>query len=190
MARRNPIRLGDKGRGREFPSLTKRQRPPRLLSIVAAAALSITALANTAAQEATLCPDILYLIEQSRSKFLAVRGDADSDFGDYDTTLVLRDAWYCAILEDAEKTTYRCTWKYPQGDERAQYAFQQLAKEMRHCIGHLAEERTDRPVNHPDFYAAHYYQLPGGAVSVSLKNKAKLMSTLVSIRIDGFTEQK
>lgn len=174
----------------ENSSLSPRHRTRRLLSVAAAAVLSIITLSSAAAEEATLCSDILYLIEQSRSQFLAVRGDAGSDFGDYDTTLVLRDAWYCAILEDAEKTTYRCTWKYPQGDERAQYAFQQLAKEMRHCIGHLAEERTDQPVNHPDFYAAHYYQLPGGAASVSLKNKAKLMSTLVSIRIDGFTEQK
>jgi hypothetical protein len=63
-------------------------------------------------------------------------------------------------------------------------------KEMRNCIGHIAEERTDQPVNHPDFYASYYYQLPGGEASVTLKNKSKLMSTLVSIGIDGFTKTK
>ena len=56
------------------------------------------------------------------------------------------------------------------------------------CIGNMAEERTDQSVNHPDFYASYYFQLAGGAASVNLKNKAKLMSTLVSIRIDGSTK--
>ena len=89
-----------------------------------------------------------------------------------------------------EKKSYRCVWKYPHGDERAHNTFQRLAEEMRNCIGNIAEERTDQSVNHPDFYASYYYQLPGGAASVNLKNKSNLMSTLVSIRIDGFTKTK
>jgi hypothetical protein len=132
----------------------------------------------------------IYLIEQSRSQFVAIRGDTGSDFGDYDATFVLPDAWYCVILEDVEKGSYRCVWKYPHGDERAHKTFQRFVKEMRNCIGHIAEERTDQPVNHPDFYASYYYQLPGGEASVTLKNKSKLMSTLVSIGIDGFTKTK
>jgi len=145
---------------------------------------------NVASEEPISCSDIRYLIEQSRTQFLAIQGDTGSNFGDYDATFVLPDAWYCAIIEDVEKRTYKCTWKYPHGDERAHEAFQGFAKEMRSCIGDMAEERTDQAVNHPDFYAAYYYQLPGGAASVSLKNKAKLMSTLVSIRIDGFKSTK
>lgn len=149
----------------------------------------ITSL-NAASEEPTLCSDILYLIEQSRSQFVAIQGDTGSDFGDYDTTFVLPDAWYCVILEDVEKRSYKCTWKYPYGDQQAHNTFQRLAKEMRNCIGDVADERTDQPVNHPDFYASYYYQLPDGEARVTLKDKGKLMSTLVSIVIDGFTKPK
>ena len=194
MTRRNlqgsSIWLGEEGRGHETPPLTARNWTPRLLSVAVAAVFSIINFLNAASEETTLCSDMLYLIEQSRSQFLAVRGDTGSDFGDYDGTFVLPDAWHCVILEDVEKSTYKCTWKYPHGDERAHKTFQRFAKEMRNCIGHIAEERTDQSVNHPDFYASYYYRLPGGAASVSLKNKAKLKSTLVSIRIDGFTKTK
>ena len=182
--------LGVKDREHENRSLTTRQWTPQILSVAAAAAFSVITFLNAASEEPTLCSDILYLIEQSRSQFLAIRGDAGSDFGDYDTTFVLPDAWYCVILEDVEKRSYQCTWKYPLGDERAQKTFQRFVKEMRNCIGNIAEERTDQPVNHPDFYASYYYQLMGGEASVTLKDKNKLMSTLVSIGIDGFTITK
>lgn len=55
------------------------------------------------------------------------------------------------------------------------------------CNGNIAEERVDQPVNHPDVFVCYYYRLPGGEASVALKNKSELMSTLVSIGIDGFT---
>jgi hypothetical protein len=160
------------------------------LSAAAAALFSTIPFLNAASEEPALCSDILYLIEQSRSQFVAIRGDTGSDFGGYDATFVLPDAWYCVILEDAEKGSYQCTWKYPLGDERAHQTYQRFIEEMRNCIGHMAEERVDRPVNHPDFYASYYYRLPGGEASVALKNKSKLMSTLVSIGIDGFTQTK
>ena len=128
------------------------------------------------------------MVEQSRSQFAAIRGNKSSDLGGYDVTFALPDSWYCAVLEDAEKWSYRYVWKYPHGDERAHQAFLNIAEELRTCIGNIAEERVDQSVNHPDFYASHYFQLPGSAASVNLKNKAKLMSTLVSIRVDEFTE--
>jgi hypothetical protein len=145
---------------------------------------------NTASAKPILCSDILYLIEQSRSRFSEIQKDTGSDFGDYDTTFSLSDAWYCVILEDVQKKTYKCTWKYPLGDERAHKTFQRMVKEMRDCIGNIADERKDQPVNHPDFYASYYYQLTGSEVRVTLKNKSRLMSTLVSIVIDGFTQPK
>ncbi len=194
MTRRNlqgsSIWLGVRGREHENRPLTTRQWTLQILSVAVAAVFSSITFLNAASEEPTLCSDILYLIEQSRSQFVAIRGDTSSDFGDYDATFVLPDAAYCVILEDVEKMSYRCVWKYPHGDERAQKTFQRFVKEMRNCIGNIAEERTDQSVNHPDFYASYYYQLPGGAASVNLKNKSKLMSTLVSIRIDGFTKTK
>ncbi len=166
----------------------QKRRTPRILSATVAAVFFLITFLSSASEKSTLCSDILYLIEQSRSQFLAIQGDTSGDFGDYESTFVLPDARYCVILEDVEKKSYKCTWKYPHGDERAHKAFQRFAKEMRNCIGNSAEERTDQPINHPDFYTAYYYQLAGGEARVTLKNKGKLMSTLVSIVIDGFTK--
>ena len=158
------------------------------LSVAAAAVFSTITVLNAASQEPIPCSDILYLIEQSKTQFLAIRGSAGNEQGGYETTFVLSGAWFCVILEDAEKGSYQCTWKHPHGDERAQQQFLGFVKEMRSCIGHFAEERKDQSVNHPDFYASYFYRLPGGEASVTLKNKSKLMSTLVSIGIDGFTK--
>jgi hypothetical protein len=184
------IWLGVRGRERENRPLTTRQWTPKILSVAAAAVFSTITFLNAASDEPDPCSDLLYLIEQSKSQFVDIRGGTAGDFGDYDATFALPDAWYCAIFEDAEKGSYRCVWKYPLGDERAHKTFQRFADEMRSCIGDIAEERTDQSVNHPDFYASYYYQLADGAASVNLKNKAKLMSTLVSIRIDGFTKSE
>ncbi len=166
----------------------KKQWTSRIVSATVIVICSLMTVLGSASEEPTLCSDIFYLIEQSRSQFLAIQRDTNSDFGGYESTFILADAQYCVILEDVEKKSYKCTWKYPHGDERAHKAFQRFAKEMRNCIGNSAEERTDQPINHPDFYTAYYYQLAGGEARVTLKNKGKLMSTLVSIVIDGFTK--
>ncbi len=151
MTRRNlqgsSIWLGASDREHENRPLTTRQRTPRIFSVAAAAVVSTITFLNAASEEPTLCSNILYLIEQSRSQFVAIRGDTGSDFGDYDATFVLPDAWYCVILEDVEKRSYRCVWKYPHGDERAHKTFQRFVKEMRNCIGNIAEERTDQSIN-------------------------------------------
>ena len=163
-----------------------RRRTRQILSVATAALLSIVTVSGPAeSEDPALCPDLLYVIEQSESRFTAIREDTKSEFGGSNAALVLPGASYCAILEDVEKTSYRCAWTYPQGDERAHATFQRLANVMRACIGDMAEEQTDRSVNHPDFYASHYYQLPDSRASVNIKDKAALRSTLVSIRIDA-----
>lgn len=175
---------------RENELVTKRQRAPQIFSLAAAVVLVVVTCLHAASEERNLCADILYLIEQSRSQFSAIRGETDSDSGGYDTTFILTDAWHCLIHEDVKKSSYRCTWKFPYGDDQAHATFHRFAEEMRSCIGNMAEEREDQLVNHPDYYASYYYHLPGSEASVSLKNKGKLMSTLVSIRVDGYTEMK
>ena len=167
-----------------------RRWTPQIFRAAAALILSTIPFLNAASAESTLCPDIVYLIEQSRTQFVAIRKGTNSKVGEYDSTFLLPGAWYCAIFEDAEKASYQCTWKYPHGDQRARKAFQRFVKEMRSCIGNIAEERIDKPVNHPDSFLSYYYQLPDGEASVALKNKSKLMSTLVSIGIDGFRTTK
>ena len=110
---------GEKGGGYKNEPVTTRQRAPHILSLASAAVIAIVTCLNAVSEEPTLCSDILYLIEQSKSHFLAIRGDTPSDFGDYNATFVLSGAWHCVIREDVEKSSYRCTWKYPHGDEHA-----------------------------------------------------------------------
>lgn len=153
--------------------------------VTAALFFAVAASGPAQSEDRALCPDLLYLIEQSQARFSAIRKDAESQHGGHEAALTLAGASYCAILEDAEKASYRCAWTFPQGDERARTTFQRLGDEMRGCIGGLAEEQTDRSVNHPDFYASHYYLLPGSRASVTIKDKSALRSTLVSIRIDA-----
>ena len=167
-----------------------RQWTPQISRVVAVSILSIIIFLNAASAESTLCSSILYLIEQSKTQVLAIRRGTSSKLREYDSTFALPEAWHCAILEDVEKTSYQCTWKYPHGDQRAHKTFQRFVKEMRSCIGNIAKERVDKPVNHPDFFVSYYYQLPDGEASVALKNKSKLMSTLVFVGIDGFTRAK
>lgn len=193
MTRRIRFRLSMRpGHSQEDRNQTRNMRRwiPKTLCLAAAVLFPLLPFSNAVSQQLIGCSDIRYLIEQSRSQFVEIRGSSGGDFGDYDATFVLPDAWFCLILEDVEKWSYRCVWKYPHGDAQANTTFQRFVREMRNCIGTIAEERADQSVNHPDFYASSYFRLSGGAASVSLKNKAKLMSTLVSIRIDGFTMTK
>ena len=74
-----------------------RHRIPRRLSVAAAAVFSIMTFLNVASEEPTSCSDIRYLIEQSRTQFLAIQGDTGSNFGDYDATFVLTR---CLVLRD------------------------------------------------------------------------------------------
>ena len=176
---RSPIRLAP-----------TRQLTLATLALATATLMTTSPIVNAARDMPVGCSDFLYLIGQSESRFSGIRKDTGSEFGTYDTSHVLPGVWYCAILEDKEKVSYQCAWKYPLGDGQAHGVFKEVAKEMKGCIGEFAEEQTDRPVNHPDFYAAHYYQLPGGEVSVALKNKSSLKSTVVSIGVTRFAEPK
>lgn len=169
---------------------TMRRSTHQIFRVVTVYLLSSIALLNMSSADSTLCSSILFLVEQSKTQFLEIRGGTGSKVGEYDSTFVLPEAWHCGILEDVEKTSYQCTWKYPLGDQRAHETYQRFVKQMRSCIGSIAEERIDKPVNHPDLFKSHYYQLPNGEASVALKNKSKQMSTLVSIGVDGFTSTK
>lgn len=148
--------------------------------------LILLAVSNGVFAESTLCSNILYLIEQSKTGFAAIRRPAIAASATNDTSFLLRDASHCGISEDAEKTAYQCTWTHPRGEQGADQRFQQLVEEMRRCIGESSEERVDRAVNHPDFYASHVYRFRGGEASIALKNKSEPWVSLVSVGIDRF----
>ena len=170
-------------------ALARALRAERLAMTVAAAGITASTIAvtPTMADEPALCPDLLYLIAQSTSGFDAQRGAMRGDLGGHDANHILAGAEACTVVDDAEKASYRCVWRYPLGNQQALDTFQRFTAEVRACLGDAAVERTDRSVSHPDFYASAYFELASGAVSVNLKNKSQQMSTLVSIRIDGAT---
>lgn len=140
--------------------------------------------------ETDLCSHLSYLIEQSESDFVDIQQAESLDFRGYDTSFMLPNAKTCVIFEDVEKLSYQCTWEFPLADIQAETTFESLSEEVRACIGHIAVEQLDQPVNHPDIYRSSYFQLPQGQLSISLKNKSELSSTLVSIRIDGSTHRQ
>lgn len=153
---------------------------PTLTALVSAVAVS-----TAAANESSLCSQVLSVIDEAPSRFLALRGEPAEGFGDYKAKVVLEKASSCVILEDAQKGSYHCVWTYPLGAAQAHEAFEILLGEVRLCLAELAEEKKDEAVNHPDTYASYLFEAPGSTTSINLKNKSALKSTLVSIRIDG-----
>jgi len=158
------------------------------LGLVAVFYLVVTMSAY--AEEQKFCNNIEKLIKHSDSQFLAIRGDWSDSLGSYNTPFVLPNALSCMIMVDIEKSSYQCSWEFQYGDEIADKMFDHFQKEMRSCIGHLAKERKDQSVNHPDYYLSYYYSLPGGQANVTFKNKVKMMKTYVSIGIDGFKKNE
>ncbi len=150
--------------------------------------LFLFASVNSVAAQ-TLCADVTYLIEQSRSQFSDITGDPINESGELAARFVLPEAWRCSISVDIEKAAYVCSWKFPHATAQARSTYERFVAEIRACIGHVATENQDQSVNHPDFYELVYYALEDGEVSVTLKNKSKMRSTFVSIGVDGFTTQ-
>lgn len=155
----------------------------RLLRILMVPLLMLPLKAMSA--ETLPCSDIRFLFEQSKQGFSSILGEKESEFGGVIATKKLLQAQYCVILEDPEKRSYKCTWEYPIGDERATTAFEQYAKEMERCLGSDVEKVMDQPVNHPDTYKSFLYKLPDSEMRVTFKDKSELKSTLVSVIIEG-----
>lgn len=138
-----------------------------------------------ASEAQNLCANINYLIDQSKSKFSKIMGKSDGEMGSHDATFVLANASQCVVTTKSTKSWYRCSWKYPYRNKRAYDSFDDFVEGMNQCIGHIAKMHVDHSVNHPDYYASRRYEMEQAAVSVSIKDKSALGSTLVSIRVEG-----
>lgn len=138
------------------------------------------------AKQEQFCTDIQRLIEYSKSQFLEIRGKLDENSGGYHPHLVLLDASSCMIASNTEKSSYRCSWDFSHQDKKSRSTFNQFREQINACIGDVANEQGDRLVNHPDYYLSYYHLLPSGQVKVSIKDKAKMLKTFVSISVDGF----
>ena len=90
---------------------------------------------------------------------------------------------YLAV-DDAEKQSTVCTWRFALGSRDATSAHTHLVDVARDCLGASAAERVGEPVNHPDAFVAHYFDRPDVTLSVALKHKAALRETRVSLRVD------
>lgn len=130
------------------------------------------------------CADVRFLIEQSRTGFLAIQRDTRHEFGGFDTTIKLSEAEYCVILEDVEKRSFRCAWKYSHSDRQAEAKYTQMREDLAVCLGNSASVQKDQPVNHPDIYESYLYRLPAVELRISLKEKSALKSTFVSFVVE------
>lgn len=139
------------------------------------------------AQAQDLCTNIDYLIDQSRSQFVAIVDKPSGDRGDHAATLTLADASYCFVTKQPKRNLYHCGWEFPYREKHAYDTFDEFVREMTECIGHHATLHTDQNVNHPDYYALRRYEMEQAEVSVSVKDKAALGSTFVFIRVQGGT---
>lgn len=159
---------------------TSRRAPSAVLPV----ASIVVVLATTGAVRAQdLCADIDYLIGQSRSQFAEILGKPNDDAGGYDVTLTLAGASYCSVTKRSKKRMYRCGWEFPYRAKRAYETFDELVRAVNDCIGRSATLHRDQSVNHPDYYALRRYETEQADVSVSVKDKSALGSTLVSIRV-------
>lgn len=167
-----------------FPSLREHLSTKRY-SLVVLIGLILATCSKPVLSEILNCKDTSYLIEHSANNFVAIREDKKSEYGGYLSKFELSGAEYCAIIEDVEKVSYRCTWKYSYGDEQARDAFRQLASDVQSCLGDKVTVREDQAVNHPDSYESYLLELPDGEARITLKNKIELNSTFVSFFIGG-----
>lgn len=132
----------------------------------------------------TLCSDLEYLRSQSLRDFEEISlASTMVPLDEESTSFTLDGASSCFLVFDPERSSYQCNWEHEQQDD-AERAFRSLSEEVGACLA-PATAREDASVNHPDFWASSYFELPGQAISVSLKNKLLLKKSFVSIQVDG-----
>lgn len=144
----------------------------------------ITPALGITAERSQTCKDLLFLVEQSRTQFTAIRIAPEGDAAQ-STNFNLPKADTCSLRDDVEKTSYRCVWRHDFDDPSANTQFEQMLADVRNCIGDTSSEHQDVPVNHPDSFTSTYFDFGHGIVSVGLKKKRALMATLISVRFDG-----
>ncbi len=129
------------------------------------------------------CSSINKLIEQSESGFDEPVAGLDQGASDNQTIVKHSQASKCDVSESLRGNQFHCVWKFPLQSEEAGEKFQEIGKKLQECFGHRAEMSQDQSVNHPDFYESYRFELADVDVTVSLKDKSELQSTLVNLRV-------
>lgn len=131
-----------------------------------------------------LCSDLDYVSAQSESSFDAISlASATQPLDEEPTSFMLDGASSCFLVIDPERASYQCNWEFDE-EENAEVAYNDFSDEVEACLS-PTPRREDASVNHPDFWASTYFELPGREISVAQKNKLLLGKTFVSIQVDG-----
>ncbi|MGI9394879.1 MAG: hypothetical protein ACR2OY_09555 [Boseongicola sp.] len=106
---------------------------------------------------------------------------------------------YCQILEngnltgeaitfdqnfadgDCEADQNACRWTFPYRSENAHIVAESIHRAIKSCEA-LVSVTNDTPVNHPDSYQARIYIFPAITIVLSIKDKAALAETFVTLR--------
>lgn len=88
-----------------------------------------------------------------------------------------------AISSDGIKI-YHCRWDYDYRAIAASELMRTLNLEIQKCLG-VQSRKIEDGVNHPDTYEQRLYRLGDINISLSLKDKAALNQSFVSLQISG-----
>jgi len=160
----------------------------RTVLVTGIAVVAAIAAAGTLATGAgSICDDLQRSIDESVSGFATIEHELiDGAANEWSTTFVIRGASDCSLTRDVKRASYQCEWEYELGDTAARTALAAMTNEVASCLGQ-SSSRGDDSVNHPDFFAAQYFEIDHGQVSVSLKDKNALAKTYVTVGVDRIT---
>ncbi len=123
------------------------------------------------------------------AEFSPLIADAKANFDDADLPS-LRGADTCKLTRSLSGSrAYHCSWGYPYRSEIAERRFKEMADALHVCFGETVGAGNDKPVNHPDTYDQLQYRSGHVAILVSLKDKAALERTFISIGIIGVADK-
>lgn len=91
----------------------------------------------------------------------------------------------CDIATDIDGTRiYHCRWDYSYRAQEAVKLMADINTDIERCLG-VQSRKIEDGVNHPDTYEQRLYRLGGINISLSLKDKAGLSQSFVSLQISG-----
>ena len=148
--------------------------------------LSVSFLLATEAvpvRASDFCSSINHLIEQFEPGFDESVAKSNQTASDSRMVSTHFQASNCNVLKSPSGSSYHCVWNFPLQSQDAGAKFREIGGKLQECFGHRATMHRDQSVNHPDFYESHRFELASADVTVSLKDKSELQSTLVNLRV-------